>query len=420
MTGSDELSTFDVENCRRQFPALARSVAGRPAVFLDGPAGSQTPQCVIDAVVEYMAHTNANHGGVFATSRESDHVLLEARRAAADFVGTADPDEIVFGPNMTSLTFALSRALARTWQPGDEVLVTQLDHDANVTPWVLAARDAGATVREVRIRTEDCTLDLDELKEKLSPRTKLAAITCASNLAGTITPLREIARMVQKHGALLFVDAVHLAPHRLLDVSRWDCDFLVCSAYKFFGPHVGVLWGRRELLSMLPAYKVRPADDGLPDRWMTGTQNHEGIAGLRAAIDYLAEIGWRVAIGASERRAAIVAAMEVIAQYEQQLCKQLLLGLSNLESIQVRGITDLRRLDERVPTVAFTHKWLKPRTIAEKLAEQGIFAWHGHNYALRLSESLGLEPDGAVRVGLLHYNTPEEVRRTLDVLAGLQ
>ncbi len=420
MTGSDESSTFDVENSRRQFPALARSVAGKQAIFLDGPAGSQTPQCVIDAMVDYLAHTNANHGGVFATSRESDHILHEARRAAADFVGTRDPDEIVFGANMTSLTFALSRALAHTWQPGDEVLVTQLDHDGNVAPWMLAANDAGATIREVRVRPEDCTLDLDDLKEKLSPRTKLAAITCASNLAGTITPLREIARLVQKHGALLYLDATHLAPHRLLDVARWDCDFLVCSAYKFFGPHVGLLWGKRELLGMLPAYKVRPAGNGLPDRWMTGTQNHEGIAGLRAAIDYLAEIGWRVAIGAGERRAAIVAAMEAIAAHEQSLSRHLLAGLAAMESIRVHGVCQPNRLDERVPTVAFTHKWLKPRAIAERLAEQGIFAWHGHNYALRLSESLGLEPDGAVRIGLLHYNTTAEIDRTLEVLANLQ
>jgi cysteine desulfurase family protein (TIGR01976 family) len=234
VTGSDDSAAFDVEASRRQFPALARIAAGKPAAFLDGPAGSQTPQCVIDAISNYLAKTNANHGGVFATSRESDHVLHEARRAAADFVGASDPDEVVFGANMTTLTFALSRALAQTWQPGDEVIVTQLDHDANVTPWVLAARDAGATVREVRVHPEDCTLDLADLREKLSPRTKLAAITCASNLCGTVTPLRKAAEIVQKQGALLFLDAVHLAPHRLLDVARWDCDFLVCSAYKFF------------------------------------------------------------------------------------------------------------------------------------------------------------------------------------------
>jgi cysteine desulfurase family protein (TIGR01976 family) len=416
----DETSPFDVESSRRQFPALTRAVSGKPAVFLDGPAGSQVPQSVITAMVNYLSATNANHGGVFATSRESDHILTEARRAAADFVGASDPNEIVFGANMTTLTFALSRALAKTWQPGDEIIVTQLDHDANIAPWVLAAQDAGATIREVAVKKKDCTLDLDDLKAKLSPRTKLAAITCASNLCGTVTPLREIARLVQKHGALLFLDAVHFAPHRAIDVVRWDCDFLVCSAYKFFGPHVGVLWGKRELLGMLPAYKVRPALDEIPDRWMTGTQNHEGIAGLRAAIDYLAEIGWRASIGSGARREAIVAAMEAITQHEQLLLKQLLLGLNEMESIKIHGLTDLKRLDERVPTVAFTHKWLKPRMVVEKLAEQGIFAWHGNNYALRLSEVLGLEPDGAIRLGLLHYNTAAEVDRTLDVLSGLQ
>lgn len=415
-----ESSTFDVESCRKQFPALTRTVAGKPAVFLDGPAGSQVPTCVIEAVANYLGLTNANHGGVFATSRESDHILTEARRAAADFVGASDPNEIVFGANMTTLTFALSRALAKTWRPGDEIIVTQLDHDANVSPWVLAARDAGATVREVAVNVKDCTLDLHDLKEKLSPRTKLAAITCASNLCGTATPLREIARLVQKHGALLFLDAVHFAPHRLIDVARWDCDFLVCSAYKFFGPHVGVLWGKRELLNMFEPYKVRPAANEIPDRWMTGTQNHEGIAGLRAAIDYLAEIGWRASIGSGARRDAIVAAMEAISSYEQQLLQQLLLGLSVLKSIHVHGISDPKKQDERVPTVAFTHNWLKPRMVVEKLAEQGIFAWHGNNYALRLSETLGLEPEGAVRLGILHYNTPAEIDRTLDVLAGLQ
>ncbi len=416
----EESSTFDVERCREQFPGLTRHVSGKPAVFLDGPAGSQVPRSVVTAISNYLCATNANHGGAFATSRESDHILTESRRAAADFVGASDPDEIVFGANMTTLTFALSRALAKTWQPGDEIIVTQLDHDANVTPWVLAARDAGVTIREVAVNKKDCTLDLDDLKEKLSPRTKLAAITCASNLCGTVTPLREVARLVQKRGALLFLDAVHFAPHRLIDVSRWDCDFLVCSAYKFFGPHVGVLWGKRELLSMLPAYKVRPASDEIPDRWMTGTQNHEGIAGVRAAIDYLAEIGWRASIGSGARRDAIIAAMEAITRHEQQLSQQLLSGLAGMESIVVHGIRDLKRLEDRVPTIAFTHKWLKPRMLAEKLAEQGIFAWHGNNYALRLSETLGLEPDGALRLGMLHYNTPAEIDRTLDVLSGLQ
>ena len=282
---------FDVQWCRRQFPAFATEVAGQPAVFFDGPAGSQVPRRVIDAVAEYFTRCNANHGGLFQTSRQSDAILAAARQALADFLDTADPNTITFGPNMTSLTFALSRALAKTWRPGDEVLVTSLEHDANYTPWTLAARDAGATVRCVDIRAEDCTLDMGDFARKLSGRTKLVAIAAVSNAVGTVNPIDEIIEAAHAHGALVFVDAVHHAPHARIYVDRWGCDFLACSAYKFFGPHVGVLWGRRELLESLTPYKVRPAPDTIPDRWMTGTQNHEGIAGTLAAIEYLADLG---------------------------------------------------------------------------------------------------------------------------------
>lgn len=410
---------LNVAWCRRQFPALRRTVAGQPAVYFDGPGGSQVPQRVIDMVGHYLGHLNANHGGLFLTSRESDEILEAAHQALADFCGTGDPGTIVFGPNMTSLTFALSRALARTWKLGDDVIVTRLDHDANVSPWVLAARDAGATVRHVEIHREDCTLDMEDLARKLSPRTRLVAVGYASNAVGTINPIERIVEMAHAAGALVYVDAVHFAPHGLIDVGRLGCDFLVASAYKFFGPHVGVLWGRRELLEKLPAYKVRPAPSSLPGRWMTGTQNHEGIAGAMAAVEYLAELGRTLNPLASDRRAALTAAYAAIVPYEQHLAAMLLEGLAAMPEVKVWGIADASRRCERVPTLSITHRRYHPRQIAESLAARGIFTWHGNFYALPLTEALGLEPDGLLRIGLLHYNTEQEVERLLAALSGL-
>lgn len=411
--------SFDVARLRRHFPALSRRVGDHAAAFFDGPGGSQVPQGVLDAVWRHLAGTNANTHGEFATSRESDAILDEAHRAAADFLGTDDSATVAFGANMTSLTFALSRALARTWEPGDEVVVTRLDHDANVTPWVRAAADAGATVRHVGIRPDDCTLDLDEFHRALGPRTKLVAVGCASNAVGTINPVEALTRAAHDAGALVFLDAVHYAPHRLVDVTRWGCDFLACSPYKFFGPHVGLLYGRRELMDSLPAYKVRPADDAAPARWETGTQNHEGLAGTLAAIEYVAAIGRAARPGGVTRREALVAAWDVIAEYESALCARLLDRLEAVPGLRVYGITDRARVAERTPTCSFTHPRLAPREIAQRLGAQGLFVWHGNFYALALSEALGLEPDGLVRVGLLHYNTAEEVDRLGAALAAL-
>lgn len=411
---------LDVQQVRRQFPALARQINGQPAVYFDGPAGSQVPTRVVDAISHYLTQTNANHGGVFTTARESDAVLDEAQRAVADFLGTPDPGLVAFGANMTSLTFALSRALARTWKAGDEVVVTRLDHDANVTPWVLAARDSGANVRHVGIHREDGTLDLDDLQRTLSPRTRLVAVGCASNAIGTLNPIRRIADWTHAAGGQLFVDAVHYAPHALLDVTAWDCDYLACSAYKFFGPHVGILYGKRALLEALPAYKLRPAPDNLPGRWMTGTQSHESIAGSLAAVEYLADLGRSEAPAAPDRRTALVAAYDAIVTYERGLCRELLGGLAELPSIKVYGIADPARLGERMPTISFTHVTKSSRAVAEHLDRRGIFAWHGNFYALALSEALGLEPEGMVRIGLLHYNTSEEVKRLLAALAELR
>ena len=411
---------FPVAWCRDQFPALERQVDGRTAAYLDGPAGSQVPTRVIAAIGRYLSEMNANHGGHFATSRESDAMLDEAHRAVADLLGARSPQTTIFGANMTTLTFAFSRALARRWHPGDEIIVTRLDHDANVTPWVLAARDAGATIRWVGIHPEDCTLDLDELRAQLSERTRLVAVGCASNSVGTINPVAEICRLAHAVGAQVFLDAVHYAPHALVDVTTWDCDYLACSAYKFFGPHVGILWGRAELLEELPAYKVRPASDALPDKWMTGTQNHEGIAGVLAAIEYLAELGRRFAPAAAARRAALSAAFSEIRQYERQLCRELIAGLTELSQVRVWGITDQTKFEDRVPTVSITHKKLSPTDLADRLGRQGIFAWHGNFYAIELTETLGLEPAGLVRLGLLHYNTSNEIERLLIALQELE
>lgn len=409
---------FDVDRCRGQFPALARRQGDAPCVFFDGPAGSQVPQRVIDAIGDYLCRMNANHGGLFATSRESDALLDEAHQAAADFLGVDDPDTTVFGANMTTLTLALSRALGRTWQPGDEVLVTRLDHDANVTPWALAARDAGANVRHVNIRAADCTLDLDDLRRQLTGRVKLVAVGAASNSVGTVNPVAEITALAHKAGAAVFVDAVHYAPHRPIDARAWDCDFVVCSAYKFFGPHVGVLWGRRELLENLLAYKVRPASNDLPGKWMTGTQNHECIAGVLAAIEYLADLG-RSGGAAPSRRNALEAAFAEIQQHEERLCRRLIEGLARLKGVRLWGIAEVDRMAERVPTLSITHSRLSPAELAAHLAREGIFVWHGNYYALSLSEALGREPEGMVRIGLLHYNTAPEVDRLLAVLEQL-
>lgn len=402
---------------RTQFPALQRQVAGQPAVFFDGPAGTQVPTGVIEAIREYLVRHNANHGGCFLTSQESDAMLEETHRAAADFLGASDPDTIAFGANMTTLTFALSRSLARTWKPGDEVLVTRLDHDANFSPWVMAARDAGAEVKIVDFRHEDCTLDLDDFRRKLSSKTRLVAVGGASNATGTRNPIPELVKWSHQAGALCFVDAVHYAPHAVIDVEAWGCDFLACSAYKFFGPHVGILWGRRPLLEELTAYKVRPAPDSLPGKWMTGTQNHECLAGVLAAIRYLECLGRSLGCPThASRRAALCTAMDGIEHYERALSLRMLAGLAEIPDIRLHGIGDPQRIADRFPTFAITHAKKKTSQVAIELAQHGIFTWHGNYYALNLTEALGLEPEGMVRIGLVHYNTAEEIDRLLSEL----
>jgi cysteine desulfurase family protein (TIGR01976 family) len=409
---------FNVQSLRQQFPSLNRLRDGIAPVFLDGPGGTQTPRVVVDAMVRYLTECNANHGGVFATSVESDAVLAEAHRAVADLLNAPSPDEVVFGANMTTLTFHLSRSVARTWKAGDEVVVTRLDHDANVSPWVLAAHDAGATVKFVELRPEDCTLDEEDLARKVGPRTRLLALGCASNAVGSVNAVKRAADLAHAHGAQVFLDAVHYAPHGPIDVQDWGCDYLACSAYKFFGPHVGILWGRRELLEGLFAYKVRPAANSLPDKWMTGTQNHEGIAGVTAAVDYLASLAGPD--GPDDRRSRLRAAMSSIWEYETTLSARLLRGLAGRQRFTVWGITDPTAFDRRVPTVSVTVKDRTPQQMAEHLAARQIYAWHGNFYALELTERLELEERGGLlRLGLVHYNTPEEVDRLLQALDEL-
>ena len=419
-----------VDSLRSQFPALDKQVDGKTAVFFDGPAGTQVPQSVIDAIGDYLVKHNANHCGVFATSVESDRLLNEAHRAAADLLGVNDPDSIAFGANMTTLALALSRALAKSWEPGDEIVLSRLEHDANFSPWVLAAQDRGVTIRYVEVNPDDCTLRLEQYAELINSRTKLVAVGCASNAVGTVNPVKQICKWARDAGALSFLDAVHYAPHALIDVIDWDCDFLVCSAYKFFGPHVGILYGRRTLLEAIQPYKLRPSPDELPGRWMTGTQNHEGIAGTLAAIDYLAQIGLEEIasdyqpdnrgagqqVQSTSRREALVAALTAIRAYEHDLLLRLLDGLRQIPNLKVWGITDPHRLAQRLPTVSINHQTIAPRQLAEHLAADAIFVWHGNYYALPLTESLGVEPEGMVRIGLCHYNNADEVDRLLASL----
>jgi len=407
---------FDIADIRRQFPSLSQTQDGKAVVFFDNPGGTQVPQTVIDSIVQYLVRDNANHGGAFPTSRRSDAMLEEAHQAMADMLGAASSGEIVFGANMTTLTMGLSRALAQWIKPGDEVIVTRLDHDANISPWMLLARDAGATLRWVDFHPEDCSLNMDDLERQLSKKTKIVACGLASNAVGTINDVEMISRMAHAFGALLFVDAVQYAPHGPTDVQALDCDFLVCSAYKFFGPHEGVLYGKHDLLDRLPAYKVRPADNRPPHKFETGTQNHEGIAGTLAAVEYLASLSERK----GTRRERILSSMAMIRDYEQRVVLHLINGLQQVKGLRIFGITAPDRMDRRVPTVAFRIDGFSPRRIAESLGERGIFVWDGNYYAVAVTERLDVEDKGGmVRVGLVHYNTMEEVDRLLEELSRL-
>lgn len=406
---------LDIAWVRAQFPSLQMQVHGQPAAFLDGPAGTQVPLQVMHAVQSYFVGSNANTGGAFLTSQRSDQMIAATRAAMADFFN-CEKDEVVFGQNMTTITLSISRAIGRELKAGDEILLTTLDHDANFSPWK-ALEEKGVIIRQADILEADCTLDLDELKRKLSPKTKVVAATYASNAVGTINPVAEIVKLAHWAGAMAYIDAVHYGPHGLIDVKALDCDFLVCSPYKFFGPHMGTLYGKRERLQGLKPYKVRPATEQVPERWETGTQVHELIAGIGGAVEYLAELGRRCDASVTTRREALAAAYRSTVAYETRLITRLIEGLQAIPGMKIYGITDPKQFDQRCSTLSMRLGNHHPAAIATFLGERGIFTWDGNYYALNLSERLGVESQGGMlRIGLVHYNTMEEVERLLAAL----
>ena len=410
---------LDLPRLRAQFPALGRQQDGREVVFADGPGGTQVPTAVIAAMTAYLETSNANFGGMFATSRETGMLVSETRAAVAQLLNATAPEEIVFGQNMTSLTFAMSRAIARTWRPGDEIVVTALDHDANVAPWLLAAEDHGVVVHTLPFAAHDATLSLDALSRLLSPRTRLVALGYASNAVGSIVDLAPLIAAAHRAGALTYVDAVHFAPHGIIDVQALDCDFLACSAYKFSGPHLGILYGRRALLDSLTAYKVRPSAAAPPGKWETGTQNTEAIAGLHACLGHLGGLG-AASSNVSRSRAALTGGLRRIIAHERALSVRFLTGLTAIPGARLYGIADPARVAERTPTFGFTLAGCPPRQAAERLAARGIYIWDGHFYAKGVVEQLGLaDHGGLIRVGFAHYTTMAEVERVLEELARL-
>jgi cysteine desulfurase family protein (TIGR01976 family) len=401
---------LDLNSIRSQFPALSSG-----AIFLDNPGGTQVAQQTLNRMTHYLVRTNANHEGAFRTSRESDAAVDASRAAVADFLGAARPEEIIFGQNMTSLTLHMSRSLARTLNASDEIIVTRLDHDANIAPWLLIAEDRGCTVRWVEFDLEDCTWSVEALKQQITNRTKIVAIGYASNAVGTINPIAEAIKIAHTVGALVYIDAVQYAPHGSIDVQALDCDFLVCSAYKFFGPHTGMLYGKYQLLDDLKAYKVRPAHNEPPHKFETGTQSFESIAGVHGALEYFESLGT-----GETRRQRLVSAMTTMKEYEKSLSRALIEGLSAIKGLHIWGITDLNELDRRVPTVSFTLNGWAPRDVAAELDKHGIYVWDGNYYALAVTERLGLEDKGGmVRVGAAHYNTIEEVTKLVDAVKKL-
>ena len=412
--------TLDLTKIRNQFPSL-----NKPAIFFDNPGGTQIAKQSLDRINKYLLECNANHEGAFATSVASDAILHEAHQAMADFYDASSPDEIVFGNNMTTLTLHISRSISREWKEGDEIVVTRLDHDANVTPWVLAAQDHGVKVNWVDFDVEDGTLKLDQLEKALERRPRLVAVGYASNALGTINPVEKIIQRTHDAGALVYVDAVQYAPHGPIDVQKLDCDFLISSSYKFFGPHCGILYGKHELLEKLFAYKVRPATNKIPGKFETGTQNHEGIAGVLGAIEYFEWVGKefgddKLLKNYSGRRLELKKAMAVIHTHELEVSRALLSALQAVPGLTLFGLTDTNRLEERVATYSFRLKNLSPRKVAEKLTGQNIYVWDGNYYAINVTERLGLEDSGGmVRVGAVHYNTLDEVERLRQALMKL-
>lgn len=411
------MTGFDVEAVRALYPSLDMRDKGRPRIYLDNPAGTQVPASVADTIRDAILYANANLGGHFATSKASTAIWEAAHRAMADFFGAQSQEEIVIGPNMTTLTYHLSRAIGRDWGPGDEVVLTRMDHEGNVGPWMQLAQDKGANVRFVPFSTESWQVEPDALRAALSDKTKLVALNYASNLTGSINPAKELTAIARQAGALVYVDAVQFAPHGLVDVAELDCDFLAASAYKFFGPHLGVVWGRKEVLDALEPYKLRCAPDTLPGRLETGTAQIELLAGLTATVDHIAAIGAR-GQGESGRRAGLARQFDAAAAHECALAEQLIGGLVDIDGVTVHGISATGRMADRVPTVSFTIADIEPASLAKLLGKEGIFVWSGHNYAWEVVQQLGLSPaHGVLRIGAAHYNTDAEIGRTVEAVA---
>ncbi len=407
---------YPLDEIRSRFPALALTDGGRPRIYLDNPAGTQVPQAVVEAVARCLVESNANLGGCFPTSRAADTVVEEAHRAMADFLGAESPEEIVIGANMTSLNFHLSRSLCRDFAPGDEILVTRMDHEGDVAPWLEIAADKGLEIRWLPFSRESWCLEPQDLEAALTPRTRLVALNHASNLLGTVNDIAALTAIAKRAGALVVVDAVQSAPHRPIDVREIGCDLLLCSSYKFFGPHLGIAWGRKALLEELHAYKCRCVGEELPVKFETGTPQIELLAGLTATVDYFAWLG--EACGATgTRREKIATAYAVMEDHEAALTRQLLAGLKDIPGIEVLGVSNPNETARRVPTVSIRHATRKPAEIAAALAEQGIFLWSGHNYALEVVRQLAIpEDEGVVRIGMAHYNTEAEIDKTLKKL----
>jgi len=407
---------------RGEFPALGQRLGqepdAQPIAFFDGPGGTQVHRSVIDAMARYFTEANANVHGAFEFSRRTDETIEAARGAMATLINAPSLNEIVYGPSMTTLTFRLSRGIGRLIQPGDELVVTKLDHDANVAPWV-ALQEQGAVIRWVSFDPADCTLDMDGMRRAIGPKTRLVAVAAASNAVGTVNDIATIARWAHETRARIFVDAVQFAPHAPIDVRAWDADFVAFSVYKIYGPHMGVLWGRSELLEMIPAYKVLPADDQAPGKFETGTSNHEGMAGSAAAIEYLATVGRRFGEppGTGPLREELLRAMRAIQTHERRLTRQLLAGLQTIPGLRIYGISDPERMSERMPVVSFTVEGIEPRAMAKALGDRGIFAWSGHFYAVHAIRHLGLaESGGLMRIGINHYNTADELTRLIEAI----
>jgi cysteine desulfurase family protein (TIGR01976 family) len=412
--------TLDLDRIRAQFPSLSNTDGGRPRLYFDNPAGTQVSQQVADRIADCLLHKSANIGGYFKTSDLAGRVTDEARAAVADFVNAPSPDEVIFGQNMTSITFHVSRSIGRHLRSGDEVILSRMDHDANVEPWKLMARDFDLKIRWLPFDTETFEFDLAKLDELLTERTRLVCVGGASNLTGTINDVRKICSMAREAGAWTFIDAVQSAPHIPTDVQEIDCDFFVCSAYKFFGPHQGILWGKKEVLEQLEPYKVRPAPAKLPWCFEPGTQSHEGMAGVAAAIDYFAWVGETMAEFArpgDDRRQRLTTGLDLLLDYEGQLARGLITGLKGISGVRILGISDSGAMDRRVPTVSFVHDRCKSAAIAQALAERNIFVWSGHNYALEAARMLNIyDSGGAVRIGAVHYNSAAEIDTVLNAL----